>query len=103
MKSSISYGLICLGTIVMTTTLSQSAEAEKHNCVWAHKHEYLARPSHAAMATTGGKSYSSYDITCGDSWGYPTVAQAKAEAIRRCAHGKVKVHYPGRCSVILSK
>ena len=103
MMSSISYGLICLGTIVITTTLSQSAEAKDHDCVWAHKHQYLARPSHAAMATNGGKTYSSQHTTCGVTSGYPTVAQAKAEAIRLCAHGKVKIHYLGRCSVILSK
>ena len=103
MKTIPSRAFVSLSALLLLIVSCQNAEAKTRNCIWAYKHDYVARSRHAAMATTGGRPYSAANISCGDAWSYSNVAQAKVEALRQCDVSNLKLHYEGTCSIIRAK
>ena len=103
MKLRVRYPMLVAAGLFVFSSLSASAAT----CKTAYYRDYLHRPNHKAMATTGGRWPTApvhvSGVSCGNAWGFDTIAQAKSEALRRCRHSDRHYHDPGVCRIVLAK
>src|SRR6185295_9503113 len=90
-------GLVCL-LLAGTIGACSSAEAAKLQlCQKLYQQYIFGRPSHKAVATTGGRLLASPSTSCGFSYGYSTRNLANSVALRECSRYARKYKHQGKC------
>jgi hypothetical protein len=98
-------GLFAAFLVVVTSFNVLSEAATKPlSCKRVYIVKYLNKPPHKAMATSGGRPpSSSFEMSCGWSFGYQTKQQAVKAALRDCRMADRNYKNRRDCKIIYAK
>jgi hypothetical protein len=93
--------------LVFVTSMSSNfilvEKSEARSCQNLYKKHYLPGRVHKAIATTGARSVSSDQTSCGSSEGNQTKAQAIKSALRYCTSDNKAHRNPVACKILEAK